>query len=122
MNGIHIIVGITVLLVSVLLIIFYTTTNKSRKKNSTLVITKINKFNLKYKNECSAAKIKEYINAIQIKYWQERPGWVELYENEKIVFLNIPWGESYCHCNAEEYKELTEFIYEKFKGFIPPPK
>lgn len=87
---------------------------RKKKKRSLIIIKKSKRFNSKQTNKVSPDKFKEYINGIDIKYLQERPGWFELYEDEKIVFLNVPWGEAYCQCNADEYKELTSYIYTKY--------
>ncbi len=35
---------------------------------------------------------------------------IELYENEKIINLNIPHGEMYCNCTFEEWLEITQYV------------
>jgi len=35
---------------------------------------------------------------------------IDLIPKEKIVKLNIPWGELYCVCNKEEWDELYEIL------------
>lgn len=35
---------------------------------------------------------------------------IDLFPKEKVVKLNIPWGELYCICDKEEWNELYEIL------------
>jgi len=35
---------------------------------------------------------------------------IDLIPKEKVVKLNIPWGELYCLCNEKEWNELYEIL------------
>jgi len=37
---------------------------------------------------------------------------IDLIPNEKIVKLNIPWGELYCRCSEKEWGELYKILDE----------
>lgn len=79
-------------------------------KKKHLLIKKHKKFRKKYGEKVSYIKFKEIIEKMDFKSLAERPAWFELFEHEKIVFFEIPWGEIYCECTNDEYNELIQDI------------
>lgn len=86
---------------------------KIRKKN--LIIRKSGKFNKNYKNKISYSKMKEIINGTDFRGIAERPAWFELFDAEKILFFAVPWGEIYCECTEDQYKELIEVVKKRLR-------
>lgn len=83
-------------------------------KKKHLLIRRNKKFNKKYGNKVLYSEFREIINAANFKELAERPAWFELFDNEKIVFFEIPWGEVYCECNNAQYSVLVRDIENKF--------
>ena len=85
-------------------------------KKSHLLIKRSGKFNKKYGEKVSYSEFQEFINKVDFGPLPERPAWFELFECEKIVFFEIPWGEVYCKCNDDyEYNELIKIVDNKFQ-------
>jgi hypothetical protein len=94
------------------------------QKHWLIIVKKSKRFDPERRNKVSPDKLREYINSLpaNAKYLQVRHACFELYEDEKIIFLNHPWGESYCQCNVDEYKELASFICTRYKQSVSPAK
>ena len=86
-----------------------------RRPLTELMLQRTRKFDTKMKNRVSVETLKEYAEKLDPQWLKTRLGWIELYDQERIVFLNVPWGESYCQCDEDaSYKELIETLRNKF--------
>jgi len=81
-----------------------------------LLIKRNKKFKKKYGEKVSYANFKDIIKKLDFKCLAERPAWFELFEQEKVIFFEIPWGEMYCECTNDEYKELIQNIRNRISG------
>ncbi|MFA5060281.1 MAG: hypothetical protein WC676_06600 [Candidatus Omnitrophota bacterium] len=63
-----------------------------------LIVRKLNNFN-KVANKVTLAELKKYI-------LPDGDYAVELFEDEKVIHLNIPHGNIYSECNEKEWKEV----------------
>ncbi len=84
-------------------------------KHNHLLIKRYNKFNKRHANKISFNEIKKVIDDSDFTKLAERPAWFELFEEDKIISFEIPWGEVYCECiDNEEYRKLSDYIEKKF--------
>lgn len=84
-----------------------------KTKEKHLLIERSCKFNKKHVNKISCSKMKENISNSDFKKLAIRPAWFELFEKEKIVFFEVPWGEVYCECSENDYNELVDYLKKK---------
>lgn len=83
-------------------------------RESHLLIKKRGKFNKKYCNKIQITEMKDMIDVVNFNDLIARTAWFELFDEERILFFEIPWGEVYCQGSVEEYAELIKQIEHKF--------
>lgn len=88
----------------------------SEIKKKHLVIERNYKFKKRDLNKISCSEMESIVSDSDFKKLAERPAWFELFEKEKIVFFEVPWGEVYCECHDTEYNELVGYIRKKSAG------
>lgn len=87
------------------------------KKNH-LLIKRYGKFNKKYVNKIQCNEMENLIYTSDFNNLIKRPAWFELFDDDKIIYFEIPWGEVYCQGSFQEYENLIEIIEHKFKTEI----